>query len=508
MLIFDLLLKFVLDFLNSVMLNFFTKLRNLLYIFQQEEYEILPFLKWVKSAQNFSGLEKKQKLRWTLKARLLYVFVVLIWIGLLVGIYFCAYTVCFLEKHEPWVAILQGLTGFILLLGTIYFWTHWYLILVSLFLKPLDYVAKSLLLIRAKHQLKKYPKLKIVGITGSYGKTSVKEFLETLLKEKYRVLKTPENINTPLGIAALLKKENLNNYDVFLVEMGAYRRGDIQKVCDLVSPEMGILTGINESHLERFGSLENTIKTKFELIESLPSKGVALVNVEDENVKTNFQKFGRVRKKMYSSDFVENLKLNEKGISFEMRIGDENFEFNANILGKHNVTNLVGAMLMARELGMSGAELQVAVKKIKSVKHRLEPIFNPNGVLVIDDSYNGNPTGVRAAIEVLGQFQEKRKIFITPGLVELGEKKAELHREIGERLAQTCDLLILIKNSNLPYFLEGLQKGGWKIKNDDYSQEMRLKVFETSKEAHAALGGILKIGDVILFQNDWTDNYV
>lgn len=489
------------------MLYPFRKLKNLLYIFQQEEYEILPFLRWVRNARSFEDVEKKQKIRWTLKVKLLFSGVSVLWFLILSVILYYTYLSYFLEKQGFSLDVFQSVLGLVFFIFTVFVFTHWYLVFVNLLLKPFDFLMKKILVVKAKRKLKKHPKLKIVGITGSYGKTSVKEFLYTLLKDKYRVLKTPDNINTPLGVSALIQRENLDQYDVFLVEMGAYRKGDIKEVCDLVSPEMGILTGINESHLERFGKIENTIQTKFELVESLPPKGLALVNNDDENVREHLERFGVVPKKTYSYGLVKDLQMTEKGVRFELKIKDEDLEITAQILGKHNVSNLVGAIFMAQELGMSGGEIQAAVKKVKSVKHRLEPLFNPNGVLVIDDSYNGNPTGVRAAIEVLRQFKEKRKLYITPGLVELGDKKAEVHIEIGERLAKVCDLLILIKNSNLPYFLEGLSQGGWDVEQNNYTKEARLKVFETSEEAHKALGSILQKGDVILFQNDWTDSY-
>lgn len=477
------------------------KLKNLLYILQKEEYEIQNFLNWVRQNREWNNLEKKQKLVWTLKARLIFVLAIVIFVLALGGTFFVLASASnFLIK--TWAII----AAFFIFLS---FWLspYLYLVVAVLILKPLDVCSKKFLIQKAKHKLRKFPHLQIFGITGSYGKTSVKEFLNTILQTKLRVLKTPENINTPLGISALIQKEDLSQYDVFLVEMGAYRRGDIKQVCDLVKPKFGILTGINEAHLERFENLKNTIKTKFELIESLPKEGKAFLNGEDKNVVENAEKFKAVEQEIYSQKMAEDLKCNGNGMEFVLKIDGEKIGFTVNLLGKHNLTNLLAGILVARELGLTVAEIQKGVSKIQAVEHRLQPIVNPNGVIVIDDSYNGNPTGVQAAIEVLKLFQNKRKILITPGLVEMGQAKKSAHIEIGEALSQVCDLVILIKNSNLPYFLQGLQKGGWNLSPENYQNEAKLKVFESSEEAHRALQNILQKGDVILFQNDWTDNY-
>lgn len=493
--------------MQEVLLNLFTllssifKLKNLLYIFQQEEYEIRFFLQWVRENKNWHDLEKKKKLNWTMKARLIYVLALLFFI-----IPLSASFVYLISSPELLVRIL-GIVDALLLFVLFWIKPYYYLIVAAVLLKPIDLVTKELVIRRAKNKLKKYPNLKIIGITGSYGKTSVKEFLKTILETKFQVLITPENINTPLGISALIQKTDLSKYDVFLVEMGAYREGDIKKICDLVEPEYGILTGINESHLERFESLENTIKTKFELIESLPKNGKAFVNGDDQNVKENYTKFGNCEQNIYTKKTAKKLQGGENGMEFEISLNSEKLSLAVKALGEHNVTNILGGILMAQELGLNSGEIKKGVENIKAVKHRLEPIFNPNGVIIIDDSYNGNPAGVEAAIHVLKLFKNHRKIFITPGLVELGNAKEKVHVKIGKQLAEVCDLVILIKNSNFPYFIQGFKKGGWRVSKNNYKNEEKLKVFEDSEIAHQALGNILKKGDVILFQNDWTDNY-
>ncbi|MFH1565274.1 MAG: UDP-N-acetylmuramoyl-tripeptide--D-alanyl-D-alanine ligase [bacterium] len=369
--------------------------------------------------------------------------------------------------------------------------------------------------------------LKIIGITGSYGKTSVKEFLSSILKEKYNILATPENINTPIGIARLILNNLAKHHEIFIVEMGAYFRGDIKKICNLVHPEIGILTGINESHLEKFKTIENTIKTKFELIESLPKDGLALINGDNKYCAEQILNTKKIIKpvkckvKLYSLSVSEspsgdsdgagggdveivkvklaNYQQLENLTKFAIIKQNIKSEFEIRLLGKHNILNILPGILVGEKLGLTHEQIKRGVVNIKPIPHRLQPIISKNNILVIDDAYNGNPDGVMAAIEVLANFSNRRKIFATPGLVEIGEKRGEVHKEIGSRLADTADLILLIQNSNTKFFLQGL-------KEKNYSND-KIKIYQTSQKMQEDLKNILQSGDVILFQNDWPDNY-
>ncbi|MEK7523220.1 MAG: cyanophycin synthetase, partial [Patescibacteria group bacterium] len=171
------------------------------------------------------------------------------------------------------------------------------------------------------------------------------------------------------------------------------------------------------------------------------------------------------------------------------------------VLGQYNLDKVDGVIYLAKKFGLNHQEIEAGLKKIKTPAHRLQPILNrEKNILIIDDSYNGNPDGVEEAIKTLSLFKKRRKIFITPGLVEMGNKSREVHQRIGERLNDVVDLVILVKNSVTPDIEEGLIKAGFNDKN--------IVWFNSMMEAQNNLGNILNSGDVVLFQNDWPDNYV
>ena len=333
---------------------------------------------------------------------------------------------------------------------------------------------------KAKAHLALYPHIHIIGIAGSYGKTTMKEVVSTILSEKYVVEKTPENVNTPLGIAEMILRKVTKKTEVLVVEMGEYKRGDIKDICSIVKPQIGIITGINEAHLERMGSVANAVSAIFELAGEMDEKGYLLLNSDDTHIAHNYSKYvSKQQVSLYSRNTQTTL--------------------TSKLLGRYAHGVLVAAESVARHLKLSNEEIQKGAANIKPLPHRLEPIHGAKGVLVIDDSYNGNPDGVREAIYLLSTYRQRRKVFITPGLVETGERMEEIHRQIGSELAPVADLVVLIKNSVTPFIAEGLIKGGFKREN--------IKWYGSSQESHADMGNIVKPNDVVLFQNDWPDNY-
>ncbi|MFA4817488.1 MAG: UDP-N-acetylmuramoyl-tripeptide--D-alanyl-D-alanine ligase [Parcubacteria group bacterium] len=335
----------------------------------------------------------------------------------------------------------------------------------------------------------------VIGITGSYGKTSAKEILSSILEQKFSVIKTPENVNTDIGIAKFILKNKavFNNKSIFIVEMGAYQRGEIIKICKMVQPSYSFLTGINEAHLERFGSLENIIYGKFELPQN--TKEISFLNFDDDNVKNNYGKFKINKIVGISKDEAKNIGLKDdfKGLQFEWREA----KFETVLLGEHNITLILLCANLASHFSMSLTEISEGVKKIKPIAHRLELIYNLNtDVVVIDDSYNGNFDGFVSGINLLKRARG-RKVVLTPGLVELGSKAQDIHEKIGELYAKNVDLVFLIKNKLTDNIIEGLKKNNFS----------NYKVYENTQKAHDDLKNILKPGDTIIFQNDLTDNY-
>ena len=449
----------------------FKIIKNHLYLLQLENYDLPRFLKVV-FLRPFPKTKPRQELVWTPK--LIVVFI------LALGFVFSVAWGNLLYYGFRWTGILLSVIytlAFINLFPLV-------LVLALLVVKPFDLVARTMILTRAKTKLAKVPNLKIIGITGSYGKTTMKEILATVLSQRFQVLKTPENINTPRGVARRIQSELTESTEIFIVEMGAYHRGDIRSFCNLTRPDIVILTGINEQHIERFGSLDNIIKAKFEIIENAKGQALTLLNGENELICQNYKKFN-----------VEN-----KKIVFYSKESPYPNPLNKRLLGEYASGMINASVIIGRELGMSRDEIHRGIENLKPIPHRLELIENPNGVTVIDDSYNGNPDGVDEAIKVLSKFSNRRKIYITPGLAELAERSRDIHVKIGEKLSEVADLVILVRNRVTPFIAEGL-------KRRDFADN-KILWYETALQAHEDLGNILKSGDVVMFQNDWPDNYI
>jgi UDP-N-acetylmuramoyl-tripeptide--D-alanyl-D-alanine ligase len=454
-------------------------LRNLIYILQLSLYDIRKFLNFSYGHLSWCKLEKRGKIVWTKKARLVYILTIVI-IFLVLAFFFLWFGIFGLICIIPVIAVVP------------------FLIVLSLtILNPVDKFLKDRLIKKAKDFLERNNQnLTIIGITGSYGKTSTREILATILSEKFKIVKPEENINTNLGIADFILKnpEKIRNSNIFIVEMGAYKIGDVKNICNLVNPDHSILTGINESHLERFGSLENIIKTKFELPES--TKKLTVLNFDDENIRNNYEKFKIKEIVKISKNSAKDIKILDNFQGIEFRV--EGIIFQTKLLALHNISLFLLSMEIARKLGMSLEHIAKGIEKINPITHRLEPIYNKNtNVWIIDDSYNGNSNGIIGGIDVLSRAKG-RKIVLTPGLVELGGKSKEIHYKIGRLYAdKKIDLVMLIKNNNTKYIINGMES--LKFKN--------YKTYSSTEEAHRSLSQIIKSGDTIIFQNDLPDNY-
>ncbi|MBU1262741.1 UDP-N-acetylmuramoyl-tripeptide--D-alanyl-D-alanine ligase [bacterium] len=360
------------------------------------------------------------------------------------------------------------------------------LVLANILIWPTEKLINLRYLIMAKKKLKRL-KPKVIGITGSYGKTSTKHILAHILSQKYKVLATPESYNTLMGICKVINNNLLPEHQIFIVEMGAYKRGDIKELCDLVKPEIGILTGIGLQHLERFGSVENIRKTKFELIESLPKDGIAILNSGCKYC----QKFQPKVKTIRYGGQEKGIRVSAEGLSFSVN----GITFQTSLLGSHNLQNILSAIACARELKMTLEEIQRAVFSLPQIPHRLQLIKTPTSI-IIDDAYNSNPVGAKEALFLLSQFSG-RKILVTPGMIELGEKEYEENRLFGEEAAKTCDVVILVGKKRTKAIADGLLSAGFSKDN--------LFVVKSLDEARDKLSQIR--GDVILFENDLPDNY-
>ena len=459
-------------------------IKNLLYIYQLEHYDKKRFLRFAYQNLNWFTLQKRSTLDWT--KRIGFIFAVLIALVTLP-----AFIIHFLTETA---VLLFFLVSCIVLLPVL-------IVAADSIITPLITVQKNNLIRTARQIIRNNKKRNMVtvGITGSFGKTTVKQLLIDILSEKYTVFSFPGNINTDIGVAkyCIDNAEKMQKADVLIAEMGAYRKGDIKKLCAVVEPDYSITTAIGECHLERFGSLENIIEAKFELANATKKK--AFLNTDNETIKNNMAANIGNRAgitEVRGSESIQELKpiKNFEGISFTYR----EKPFTTKIVAPYIADLAVLAFALAEELKVSLEQMQNGLKKVDYIPHRLEIMRNDaTKITIIDDSYNGNYDGFMAGLDILKQAKG-RKVVLTPGLTELGEERSkERHSDLANEYAKSVDLLLLVKNRNTEYLLKTLRRVGYTT----------LKVYDTTQEAHADLKTVLEEGDTILFQNDIPDNY-
>lgn len=382
-----------------------------------------------------------------------------------------------------------------------------FLVLSNILIYPLEATINNLYLRSAIKKIKKL-RPKVIAITGSYGKTSTKDILTHILSMKYKVLKTPGSFNTPMGLCKVIRGELRPEHEVFIVELGARKKGEIKELCELVRPEIGIITAIGHQHLEMFKTIENIRDTKYELIETLPSHGVAVFNGDDENCRQLAQKTKDKKVLLYGIDnsnvrlhlSAKDVSTSNQGIYFLAQNSKGSaVPYHCKLLGRHNVSNILAAVTVALELGMSLNEVAETVETLEQTPHRLQLIQGAGGVIVIDDAFNANPVGAKIALEVLAEFKNGRKILVTPGFVELGEKEYEENKQLGFSAAKVCDFVFLVGPKRTKPIFGGLKEAGFPNGN--------IFVEKNLKEATEKFKNILKSGDIVLFENDLPDTY-
>jgi len=562
--------------------NFFSHyrpryLRSLIYMLQASEYHVGEYLAWYWKVGNFGDVEKRKHLVKTKKATLLLALAALLAI-VLIGL------ACSMFWFMP--APVNIVFFAIIILATPYFVA--YGIVVPLYIaeiviqKPLVFFA----LWQTKRVLAKHKALRI-GIAGSFGKTSMREILKAVLSAGKKVAAPPESYNTPLGIAKFVKGLH-GDEEILIFELGEYYPGDVQKLCRIIHPDWGFVTGVNEAHLEKFRTLDRTARTIFEIsafvdkerlyvntesrtyLKTTPSaivadcrkaeaqgrrrirgyddsrsnEGIAAIGPIPQGCGSfarslrcfgkavalllSFPRAWRSGKRACNADRgsfeigslaekyaspgnmlyshrgvgdsrVMDAKTGLDGTSFTLIQDDSRLEMHSKLLGLHNVGPLAAAADIALQLGLSPAQVEEGIRKTAPFDHRLEPKIDASGVITLDDSYNGNPDGVGAVIDFLASLAGHRRFYVTPGLVEMGSRTGEVHREIGRELAAAgIEKTVLIKNSVTPYIEEGLRE-------KKYQGEILW--FDDALAAFAALPLMTVKGDVVILQNDWPDQY-
>ncbi len=463
--------------------------RSLVFMLQSSEYNLAEFFAWYKRVKDFRQVEQRKTLVKTLKVRILLAAVT----------FSVALAFAFVLVMRDWlVLILFVILWPYLLLYSLVFWAY----VFSIVQKPIE----KRIIAKAKDKLLKHKAIKI-GIAGSFGKTTMKEILKNVLAQGLRVRATPENKNTPLGIARFVETLK-GDEEVLIFEMGEYYPGDIKLLAELANPDIGVITGVNEAHLEKFKTLEVATDTIFELADFLKKKenSKLYVNAESRLAK---ERAARYKPILYGNFGVEALEGNYRaegattsleGTSFVLKDNKgEGVVVNTKLLGLHQVGPLSAVAHIGKSLGMKTEDIELGLKESQAFEHRLEPKMDLGGVVIVDDSYNGNPDGARVAIEFLAEIKNKRRFYVTPGLVEMGAKTEAVHKEIGRLLAKAgIEKVVLVRNSVTPFIEAGLRE-------NNFAGEIIW--FESAKDCFDSLPRLTISNDLLLYQNDWPDNY-
>ncbi|MFH1947143.1 MAG: UDP-N-acetylmuramoyl-tripeptide--D-alanyl-D-alanine ligase [Candidatus Magasanikbacteria bacterium] len=395
----------------------------------------------------------------------------------------------------------------ILLEGTLFLikrdWAIFFLLMIIRFfiisfviwiLNKLTIRIKKYLIKKATQKLADQKNLIVIGITGSYAKSTVKKFLTEILSNKFKTICTPKNINTEIGIARFILKNDFSNKEIFVVEMGAYKIGEIKLICDMVKPKVGILTAINEQHLSLFGGIINTQKAKYELLCSLPKDGLAITNADNkycmeflDDLDASVVTFG-LEEENNPNILITNFKTSQDGTSFSYKYKEEEKTVKSKILGDHNALNLGACILVADKLGMSESEIRPAIENLT----RVTELIKYGNCIIVNDSYNSNPNGFKAALNFLNSFSSDiKRIVVTRGVLELAEKSDEIHEMIGGEISFIADELVIIT----PDFAEPLQNGAV----DKY--RLKIKLIYDRADLLEYFRKIKNIKSVILLEN-------
>lgn len=367
---------------------------------------------------------------------------------------------------------------------------------------PIDKAVTKWYINDAKKILAGHKNLTVIGITGSYGKTTTKFILQRLLSEKYNVVATPQSFNTPMGVVRTIREQLKPQTQIFICEMGAKNVGDIKEICDIVHPDIGIITSVGAQHLETFKSVDNVFKTKFELADAVMKKGCKVfVNGDSAEL------ISRIDKSLYTvygtGDFdavAADIGYGKDGSHFTVKSGEDEIKLTTKLLGLHSIINITGTVAVSKALGVSDDGIRFAAASLKPTEHRLEMKPYINGSVMIDDAYNANPEGCIEAVNVLASFDNMKKVIITPGLVELGAKEDEYNKALGLHAGKKCDVIILVGINRSRPIKEGVIEAGFNEEN--------LFVVGSFKEAQSVYSGLADRSTVVLIENDLPDNYL
>lgn len=437
----------------------------------------------------------KKPLVWTARAKRIYV------VALVVVALACACVCNFLHVS----CLDEAIYDVSAVLLTAYCGSEAVIMIANWLLRPVESEINRKFYRKAQARLASMPDLRVIGITGSYGKTSTKHYLQRMLSEKYDVLITPGNFNTTLGVVRTINEYMQPYNEVFIVEMGAKQKGDIKEICELVHPEIGVITAVGPMHLESFGSIENVQATKFELADALPANGMAVLNNDFDMIAnrpvTNAHSLRYTVNDGGGAHYAaHDIEYSSKGTSFKVTGPDGwGIDLHTRLVGECNVSNLVAAAIVAHHMGVPDDKIKYAVDQIEQVEHRLNMKRTAGGITIIDDAYNSNPVGSKMALDVLSGMTGGKRIVITPGMIELGDDQYELNKKFGMYIAECADIAIVVGKYNREAITEGIRLGGM--------AEECVRAVDTFAEAQQTMMGMAAPGDTVLYENDLPDTF-
>lgn len=521
--------------LICVTINLVAEYARDLMMMQQNSYRVDRYLRWLKSSGDTTSYQRL--IGFCVAFLVLVAFTSQLWCMVLIGLFVSGNAIYLLSRKykKPLVwtkrarriyfvmillsLIVEGIvTGFTLAYSDasnlylycaagalfLYCCSHVVTVISVGLLSPVEKMINRRYYNEAADILAGMPSLTVIGVTGSYGKTSTKHYLERILSEHYDVLMTPGSFNTTLGVIRTVREKMKPYNEVFICEMGAKQPHDVEEICQLVHPSIGIVTAVGPQHLESFKSIENVQKTKFELVDALPADGLAVINddfpyIANRKVdNVNCVRYGITNTR--NADFTaKDIVLDSTGTTFTVVGGERQLRLHTKLVGECNVSNLIAAVIVAMYLEVPEEKIRYAVEKIEQVEHRLNMKRTPGGLTIIDDAYNSNPTGSAMALDVLASMTSGKRIVITPGMIELGEKQYELNRDFGKKIAESVDVAIIVGEYNREAIVEGIETV--------QSPNLRLVKADSFAEAQRVLTEIAKSGDTVLYENDLPDTF-
>jgi len=465
---------------------------TLVYMLQSTEYQAGPYLAWFWRTQHFDRVMYRRTLDPTKTARLLRL-AVLAGMALEVAVGVALILVW-------WLAGVAGAEYFGLALIIAYpvIWAH--LVVVPLLLGRWFIVLprEQRLKAGAKQIFANHPGVKI-AVAGSYGKTSMKELLLTVLSEGKKVAATPANKNVASSHAQFAA--NLDgDEDILIIEYGEGKPGDVPAFAATTQPTHGIITGLAPAHLDQYKTLERAAQDILSLAEYLDQKQV-YINDDSPSLHEYTAKLTQLARYSHQGALgwkVSKVQVKPDGTSFSLSKGKRELKLHSGLLGQHQLGPLSLAVALALELGLSEKQVVSGVAQTQPFEHRMQS-RQLGGAWIIDDTYNGNLEGVRAGTQLLANLSAKRKLYVTPGLVDQGKQTKVVHEQVGELIAQAKpDIVVLMQNSVTKHIQKGLDTG-------HYQGEVRVEADPLA--FYQNLEHFVAAGDVVLMQNDWTDNY-